>query len=388
MQTITAVEASLQPRRRRRLITAIYFFLSGIITASWSSRIPDVQQKLQLDDAVWGSVLFALPVGLVTGLLLSSWLIARFGTSVLMVLGCIVSCTLLAGLGFAGERVQLMITLFLFGGVRTILNMAMNTQSVEVQRLYDKPIVSTFHGLWSLACFFSAAIGTLMIVYNVLPRYHFVIIGIFCLLVVFATRKRVSNGAHVKPQLRPFFVKPDKYLLVLGLIAFCGMLAESTMFDWSVNYFEKVVATDKQFVTTGYTAFIVAMSLGRLLGDRLIARFGPVNMLMTNGVLMAIGFAIAALFPFLLPAAIGFVLIGLGDSIVVPIVYTLSARSKIMQPSYALASVTLIGYTGFLTGPLLVGSISEAVGMQWSLVVVGSISLGITFFTWYVKRYL
>lgn len=380
--------ADIKDRQRRRYITAIYFFLSGIITASWSSRIPDVQQKLRLDDAAWGSVLFLLPVGLVTGLLLSSWLVSRFGTTVIMIAGCTISCILLSLLGMAGGQLQLMITLFLFGGVRTILNMAINTQSVEVQRLYDKPIVSTFHGLWSVACFLAAAIGTLMIVYNVLPRWHFAIVAAVCLAVVLATRKKANNGKHIKPQQRPFFVKPDKYLLLLGLISFCGMLAESTMFDWSVNYFEKVVQADKKFVTIGYTSFIIAMSAGRLLGDRLIARFGPANMLMANGVLMATGFAVAAVFPYLLPAAIGFVLIGLGDSIVVPIVYSLSSRSQKMPPAYALASVTLIGYTGFLTGPLLVGSISEAVGMQWSLAVVGTVALGITFLTGFVKRFL
>lgn len=388
MQTITAAAENTTDRKRRRLITAVYFFLSGIITASWSSRIPDVQQKLGLDNAAWGSVLFALPVGLVTGLLLSSWLVARFGTTLIMIIGLVVSCLLLCTLGFAGERVQLMATLFFFGGVRTILNMAMNTRSVEVQRLYDKPIVSTFHGLWSLACFMAAAFGTLMIVYNVVPAQHFVIIASVCLLIVFALRKKVGNGAHVKPEKQPFFVKPDKYLLFLGLVAFCGMLAESTMFDWSVNYFENVVKVDKGFVTTGYTSFIIAMSLGRLLGDRVIARFGPVTMLMVNGVLMAAGFGVAALFPYLLPAAIGFVLIGLGDSIVVPIVYTLSARSTIMQPGYAIASVTFIGYAGFLTGPLLVGSLSDAFGMQWALVVVGCICLGISFFSLLVKKFL
>ncbi|MGV3657691.1 MAG: MFS transporter, partial [Chitinophagaceae bacterium] len=293
--------ADISNRKKNRWITALYFILSGIITASWSSRIPDVQQKLGLDDAAWGSVLFLLPVGLVTGLLLSSWLVARFGTTAIMIGGCLISCLLLTLLGIAGGQLQLMVTLFFFGAVRTILNMGVNTRSVEVQRLYNKPIVSTFHGLWSAACFLAAAIGTLMIVYNIVPLWHFAGIATFCLLLVLATRKAVANGRHIKPQQRPFFVKPDKYLLLLGLIAYCGMLAESTMFDWSVNYFEKVVEADKSMVTLGYTSFIIAMALGRLLGDRLIARFGAANMLMYNGVLMATGFGVAALFPSLLP---------------------------------------------------------------------------------------
>ena len=383
------VEATtpVNDRQKRRIITAVYFALSGILAASWSSRIPDVQQKLQLDDAAWGSVLFMLPVGLITGLMLSSWLVARFGAAVVMITACAISAVLISLLGFAGGQLHLMVTLFLFGGARTILNMGANTQSVEVQRLYEKPIVATFHGLWSVACLVAAAIGTLMIVNNIIPAWHFSIIAVSCMLVVSLSLKRAIGGKHQQPQRRPFFVKPDKYLMLLGCIAFCGMLAESTMFDWSVNYFEKVIGTDKKFVTMGYTSFIISMSLGRLFGDRIIARFGPMKLLMINGILMASGFAIAALFPSLLPAMFGFVLIGLGDSVVVPIVYTLSARSKIMQPGYALASVTMIGYAGFLTGPLLVGSVSEAVGMQWSLVVVGMLTLGIPLLARFVKRF-
>ena len=374
--------------KKQRRITAVYFFLSGILTASWSSRIPDVQQRLGLNDGAWGSVLFFLPVGLVLGLLLSSWLVARFGTSRVKVIAFFVSCFLLCMLGLASGAMQLMATLFLFGAVRTILNIAMNTQSVAVQKLYTRPIVSTFHGLWSLACFASAAFGTLMIVNNVAPLWHFLIVAAACCAVAVLTWKTIDFKSHIKPEQRPFLVMPDRYLFVLGLIAFCGMLCESTMFDWSVNYFEKIVQTDKALVTIGYTSFIIAMAAGRLLGDRLVARFGPVNLLIANGLIMATGFALAALFPFLLPAAFGFLLIGLGDSVIVPILYTLSARTTKMQPGYAIASVTLIGYVGFITGPLLVGFISEAWGMQWSLAVVGSISLAIPFLTLYVKRFL
>ena len=374
--------------KKQRRITAVYFFLSGILTASWSSRIPDVQQRLGMADGAWGSVLFFLPVGLVLGLLLSSWLVARFGTSRVKVTAFFVSCLLLCMLGLASGAVRLMATLFLFGAVRTILNIAMNTQSVAVQRLYTKPIVSTFHGLWSLACFASAAFGTLMIVNNVAPRWHFLLVAATCSTIAVLTFKAVDFKSHIKPEQRPFLVMPDRYLFGLGSIAFCAMLCESTMFDWSVNYFEKVVQADKALVTIGYTSFIIAMAAGRLLGDRLVARFGPTNLLMANGLIMATGFALAALFPFLLPAAAGFLLIGLGDSVIVPILYTLSARTTKMQPGYAIASVTLIGYAGFITGPLLVGFVSEAWGMQWSLAVVGSISLVIPFLTLYVKRFL
>src|SRR4051812_15736087 len=109
-------------KKKRRLITTIFFFISGIITASWSSRIPDVQHKLHMNNAVWGTVLFALPAGLVTGLVLSSWLVARFGTQKVMITTSILVAVLLCFLGLSSFRAELMIALFLTGFVRTILN--------------------------------------------------------------------------------------------------------------------------------------------------------------------------------------------------------------------------------------------------------------------------
>lgn len=357
-------------RKKKRGMTMVFFVVSGVLAASWASRIPDVQQKLGLSNAAWGTVLFTSPAGLMAGLQVASWITTRFGVQKTMVSTAIISALLLMLAGVADSRTQLMLVLFLMGFTRTILNISANTCSVEVQRLYDKPIISTFHGLWSLACFVSAALGTVMIVANVLPSYHFLMAGFVCILLALGFRKNPDRTPHQAPDKRPFFVKPDRYLALLGAIAFCGMISENVMFDWSVNYFEKVVKADKGTVTTGYTTFILSMTLGRLVGDRLVGRFGAVRMLMINGVLVSAGFLLAALVPLLVPAAIGLLLIGLGDSIVVPVVYSLASKSKKMAPSYAISAVTMIGYLGFLTGPLLIGTISDKAGMRWAFALV------------------
>jgi MFS family permease len=375
-------------RNKARWITTIFFILSGLLSATWSSRIPQVQQGLGLDDGAWGIVLAALPVGLVTGILFSSWLVAHFGTRRVMTTSCILMAFFLALLGIIDERGLLMIALFFMGVFRTILNISVNTRSMEVQQLYDKPIVSLFHGIWSIACFAAASIGTLMIIYGIIPAIHFLSIAvpIAILALVFG---KMNPAAHNKPvERRPFFIKPDRYLLLLGTIAFCIMICESTMFDWSVNYYEKVVKPGKGLVTAGYTAFIIAMAFGRLFGDRFIARYGTVRILVFNGLLMAVGFAIASVFPYIIPATFAFLVIGIGDSILIPIVYTLAASSKKMQPSYALASVSLIGSTGFIAGPLLIGMISDAWGMSTAFGIVALLSVCITMLTLVVKKYL
>lgn len=373
-------------RKQRRYITAVFFFLAGIIGATWSSRIPDVQQKLGLNNAALGLVLFALPAGLVLGLLLSGWLVARFGTQKIMVISCIISAFLLCLLGLANLRGQLMVVLFFVGFTRTVMNIAINTNAVEVQRLYEKPIISTFHGIWSVACLIAAVIGTVMILFNVIPLIHFIIIGGLCILGVFLHKNKLNSDEHIAPESRPFLVMPDKYLWLLGLIAFCVMAGENTAFEWSINYFDQVVKAEKAFLTLGYICFIIAMSSGRLLGDRLIHRFGHANMLLVNGVVMSSGFILAALIPSTLFAAFGFFLVGLGDSIVVPIVYTLAARSSKMPANYAIASVTLIGYTGFLVAPLINGTVSQIFGMQWAFLFVGLLALCISLLTLMVKK--
>jgi predicted MFS family arabinose efflux permease len=263
------------------------------------------------------------------------------------------------------------IALFLTGFVRTILNVSMNTYAVEVQREYNRPVMAGFHGTWSAACFIAAGIGTLMIIRDVRPAFHFFIIAGICLLSVFLVSRWMGGSDYAIPANRPFLVKPDRYLLILGIMAFCGMIGENTMFDWGISYFEKMVKVKRSMVTLGYTSFISSMTLGRLFGDRLIHRFGYFTMLKINGTLMGLGFMVAVFFPFLPFALAGFLLIGLGDSILVPVLYTLASRSDKLPPAYSIASVTFIGYMGFLSGPLIVGFISEAIGMQWAFGIIG-----------------
>ena len=271
------------------------------------------------------------------------------------------------------------------GICRTLLNLSANTGAIEVQQLYEKPIVSFFHGMWSMACFAAAGIGTVLIIFSVKPLLHFLGIALLSIAVVVFFLKKSSSSGHAIER-RPFFVKPDRYLFLLGLMALSAMLCEGAMFDWSVNYFEKVVKADKKFITTGYIAFIVTMAGGRLVGDRLIHLFGVHRILMIAGVLMASGFVLAALVPLVVPAAFGFALIGIGDSVLVPVIYLLASKSTKMQASYTLASVTLVGYMGFLIGPLLIGNVSEHLGMPTAFIILSMFSVLLVLLTLQVKK--
>jgi fucose permease len=372
-------------RRKQRWILIAFFFLSGMITASWSSRIPDIQHKLALDNRSLGNVLFAVPAGLVLGLLLASRLVARYGTKRIMRTGCVILALALLLTAFTSGSLQLMMALFLLGMSRTIFNLSINTTAVDLQKQYDEPIMSRFHGIWSAACLAAAGIGTFMIIQGVKPFVHFA--GIAIVAVVLSLLLISRQGKQAPPEVKvPLVIKPDRYLFLLGLIALCAMLCESAMFDWSVNYFDKVVKADKAFITVGYTCFIAAMTLGRLFGDRLIAAFGIYRMLTVNAISMAAGLLLAALLPQLLPASIGFMLIGFGDSMLVPMIYLLASQSKKMTSNYALQAVTLVGYGGFLIGPLFVGNVSQLWGMNYAFLLLSGVSLFILVLTGSVKR--
>ncbi|MEJ7740416.1 MAG: MFS transporter [Chitinophagaceae bacterium] len=369
-----AEAAFLFNKRKERWVIISFFFLSGILTATWSSRIPDIQHKLGLSNAALGGVLFAIPVGLVTGLTIAGWLVATFGPQRIMLVSCIFCAVTLVIVAMASTVFSLMFFLFLLGLGRTVFGLSANTSAIDLQRHYQHPILARFHGVWSLACLVAAGAGTVMIIWDVKLLLHFLIMAMAALVVAIALVGK-NSGQLVSKERQPLFVKPDKHLFLLGLITLSAMLCEGAVFDWSVNYFDKVVHAKKSFVTIGYMAFVISMTAGRLAGDRLIRMFGVFRMLVANGLLMAGGFAIAALFPFIFPAGFGFLLIGLGDSILVPMVYMLAAKSKKMPAAYALSSVTLIGYCGFLIGPLFIGNVADIWGMSVAFLCLSGISM-------------
>lgn len=366
----------LPASRIYRITVSAFFFVAGLTFASWASRIPDIKEKLQLSDAALGTILFALPVGLITSLPISGYLVSKFGSRRLVIAASLLYPTTLLLLGGASSPWQLVGGLFLFGLWSNLMNIAMNTQAVAVEGLYGKSIMASFHGLWSLAGFTGALAGTFFVSNAIDPIWHFAAILAVTLTMVFVTYRHVLPDSPIdKSEKVPLFAKPDKQLWILGLIAFCCLMCEGAMADWSGVYFQKVVNTPTSMMTIGYLAFTSTMATGRFLGDGLVRRLGVVKMLQLSGSLITGGLLIAILFPFIVPATIGFLLVGFGVSSVVPIVYGLAGRSTTMSTSVALAAVSTIGFLGFLLGPPVIGFIAEAFSLRVSFAVVAALGV-------------
>lgn len=378
------MQATPITHRAHRLSAASFFFIAGVSFASWASRIPDIKLKLQLSDGALGGVLFALPVGLMCSLPLSGWLVAKYGSKKMVILAMLGYPLVLVSIGLVLSVWQLVACLFVFGLFGNLTNISINTQAVGVEKLYGRSIMASFHGIWSMAGFTGAALGTLLISFQVSPLYHFcIILGGCILLLLSVQRLALANDANQTGQ--PIFARPDKALLQLGLIAFSCMLCEGTMFDWSGVYFQKVVAVPKELTTLGYTAFMGTMAGGRFIGDRMVTRFGRQRILQVSGMVIAIGLLLAVLFPTLLVATIGFLLVGLGVSSVVPLVYSAAGKSKTLSPGVALAAVSTIGFLGFLLGPPLIGFIAQASSLRWSFSLIAILGFGTTVLATLIK---
>ncbi|MBS1565622.1 MAG: MFS transporter [Bacteroidetes bacterium] len=376
---MTADPAHPISRRTARIATATFFFISGITYASWASRIPTIQQQLHLDEAQLGAVLFALPAGLMCMLPLTGILLRRFSSRHTMVVGAILFTAMLALLGFATQVWQIVVVLFCFGASRNLFNISLNAQSLGVQALYDRYIIASFHGIWSIAGSAGAAIGTLAVSQDIHTSWHFVLVCIPLLLLMFFSYPRTLHQLPAPHERKEKF-SFDRGLLIWGLTCFAAMSCEGTMIDWSAIYFKTAVNASGKAATWGFVIYMTAMTIGRFTGDRLANHFGIKKMLQYSGLLIGSGLLIASLLPYGISAGIGFIMTGFGVSCVVPLVFTMAGKSKTMSSGPAIAAVSTIGYIGFLLVPPIVGFIAKASSLRWSFAFIAVFGILITAF--------
>jgi len=260
-------------------------------------------------------------------------------------------------------------------------NIAINTQGIAAEKLYERPIMSAFHGGWSVAGFTGALVGLAMINLKFPPYLHFwIVIGMVSAIV--ALNYQMLIPGKTRPAMasskKRFFSKPDSTLLQLGVIGFCSMASEGAMFDWSGVYFKDVVKAPSSLVILGYTSFMIMMASGRFVADRLAARFGRKLLLQVSGVLISSGLFLSVFFPFLIPSTIAFMMVGLGVSSIVPSVYSAAGKHPTIAPGIALATVSSVSFLGFLMGPPLIGYISAVAGLRYSFAVIGVFGICIT----------
>jgi MFS family permease len=230
-------------------------------------------------------------------------------------------------------------------------------------------------------------IGTFMIAKDLSPFQHYWIINGLTILLTFlfirSTLPRDARTSDAKPKL---FVKPDKVIFILGVLAFSCMICEGTMFDWTGVYFDKIVKTPNTLTQLGFVAFMSTMAGGRFIADFLITRLGARRMLQISGIMIFTGIAILVAFPSFVPSIAGLLIAGFGVSSVVPLTYGLAGQSKTMPAGQALAAVSSLGFLGFLIAPAMIGFISQGYSLRLAFGLIALMGLVVVFLARKVQR--
>jgi MFS family permease len=309
----------------------------------------------------------------------TSRLLGRYNSRTIMLAGALIFNVMLSLPGFAVTTMQLVIVLFCFGSSRNLLNLSMNTQAVGVQEFYDKSIITTFHGVWSLAGFAGAGLGYLMLYFEVGTYQHLLSVSIF---LVGLSLYFFRDTLYQKPvyTTKGFtFSLPDKTMIKFAVICFATMACENIMYDWSGIYFVKVVQSSRAVSIGAFATYMVMMAIGRFTGDKLVNRLGVKRIIQYSGILIFSGLMLAVILPYTISAGLGFAMVGLGVSCVVPLVFKIAGKSLKVNTGQALASISTIGYFGFLLVPPIVGFIAELTNLRFSFGLIALLTTIIYF---------
>lgn len=372
------MEYSKQALLTKRICLSLIFFFYGLSYASWASRIPDIQKQLRLSDAELGGILLGMPVGSFLTIMFSGYLVSKIGSRRVITFASLIYGTLLICVGYSHTIWQLAISLFLFGSSGNMMNIAINTQAISLESHYPKRIMSSFHGMWSVAGLIAAAAGSLLMAEAFPVKYHFLIVAL-CAMITFTICARLLLAEKGKATQGVRFALPGKYFLILGFISFCSMMCQGAMFDWSGVYFDKVIKAERSHIGMGYTAFMIAMTCTRFITDWLTHHFGFKKIIALCGIITCIGLITATQFPYLWPAAIGLFLVGMGVSPVVPLVFSEAGKSKNLAPGIAIATVSTLGFVGLLIGPPMIGFIAGLTSLKISFIILSVLGLAVTF---------
>lgn len=372
---------------RIRWAVTLFYFSMGLNFATWASRIPDIKRALNLSEGDLGTILFCIPVGQMCMMAFSGRIAVKYGSHRTAVFGLSFYIAALMLLGLAQDQWQLSLALFFFGISSNLTNISVNTQGILTEGVFRRPVMSSFHGAWSTAGFTGALIGILMKGFKVEPYLHFIIVGVMLWGVIFFNYKYLIKAKRMAApkEKKKRFSKPDTVLLWLGAMSFCCMLSEGIMFDWSGVYFTDVIKVDGPLGVLGYASFMAMMATGRFMGDIVVRKIGRKKMLIISGCFISIGLYMAVLLPYIVPATLAFMMVGLGVSTVVPSVYSIAGRRPGMEPSIALQTVSSVSFLGFMLGPPVIGHVAHATSLRISFAIIGAFGFLIAFLVYKVK---
>ena len=379
----------MQVKTKHRIVLSTYFFLSGLCFATWASRIPTIKDFFNFNEAELGTVLLAMPISSLIGLPISGWLVSKFDSRFPLIVAMFFLTIALASIGFASTPFLLVAALCLFSFSSRILYIAMNTQSISIQKEFAKKIVGSFHGLWSAGGLLGVIFSTIMVKYEIPIHIHLAAVAIFIVVISLLVFPYILTNDKSAFGNKLIFGKPDPFVFYLGMLVFFAAICEGGMFDWSGVYFKEVI--NEPIFTYGYLLFIASMALSRFYSDKLMDIIGLDKTYILSALLISVGILLAITFPYFYPALIGFCLVGFGTAAIFPMTFMLAGTSKKYSPGMVISIISTYATVGMLIGPPLVGYIAHTFGLKnafYIFVFAGLLFIPLSqFFFRYQKRY-
>jgi len=357
----------MQEKSLQRIALSTYFLLSGICFSSWASRIPTIKERFNFSDDELGNMLMVMPVSAVIGIPLSGWLVSKYDSRIPQQFAYIFFSISLFLIGFSTSLLVLILALFLFALSLRIINITINTQSISLQDRFDKRIVGSFHGLWSIGGVIGVLFTTLMLQLKISIQTHFLIVALFTLVSVFIAypylikNDKSTNGTKFK------LGKPNKYIMLLGLMLFFASICEGGIYDWNGVYFKDVVKVE--VFTYGFLLFMICMSASRFIIDKLMGRFGMQKLYFMSAILIMLGIVIVVLYPQFWSALFGFCLTGVGVASLYPMTFILAGKAKKYATGIVISIIGTYSTVGMFLGPPLIGYLAEYFGLQRAFIV-------------------
>jgi len=349
------------------------FLISGMALGAWAPLVPFARQRVGLDESQLGLLLLCFGLGSMLAMPLAGMLTTRKGCRFVSLVGGALICSMLPLLATLSSLPSLALALAVFGVGLGSVDVAMNVQGLMVEHDHRRPLMSGFHGLFSLGGIVSATMMGLMLWAGASPLCGVsVVVAIIAVTLLWHARYLLPYGAD-DPSAG--FTRPTLKVLIIGVLCFIALLVEGAILDWSAVFLNRTHRIDMTVAGSAYAVFSLTMAAGRFCGDGLRKRLGAVNLLIGGGVLVMMGFALAVLLEFWPLLLLGFALIGLGLSNTFPVYCSVVGAQTAMPAGLAIAVITGIGYCGILLGPALIGFAAHFIGLRETLAGVGALLL-------------
>lgn len=375
---MTALDAAQHPRDARLLhwSTRTVFLINGLGMSAWAPLVPFASARLHLTGSMLGALLLCLGIGSLAAMPVTGKLVARYGCRRVMLCSTTLVLLMLPLLATVSQTLPMALTLMLFGAGLGTLDVAMNYQAVEVEKAARRPMMSGFHGFFSLGGIVGAATVSLLMSAGLAPLAATGVVMAVMVLLLFRCQPGMMTTRLHQPD-QPWLVIPRGWVAFLGLLCFILFLAEGAVLDWGALLLLQSPQMPATWAGLGYAVFSVAMTLGRFTGDKIIQRYGRYPVMLAGAIAAAAGMTLAVMLPWPGLALLAFLLVGFGLANTVPMLFNAAGNQHDMPSNLAISAMTTLGYAGILSGPALIGLLSQWISLSGAFLLIALLLLAV-----------